>query len=220
MSEHAHRLGIVGAGKVGTTVARAAVAAGYDVRISGSGDVDRLALTAEILAPGATPSTTADVVAHTSTIVLAVPVHRFRELDHHLFDGRVLIDAMNYWEPIDGYDPDLATDPGRSTEVVQRWFPGARVVKSLNQLGYHEFEALRRPPGTHDRRAQGVASDDAPARAAVMELVDRLGFDAVDVGPLAASAVLGTDGAAFGVALSAQELDSVIGSRATSASSA
>lgn len=200
----------MGAGKVGTTIARAAVAAGYDVRISGSGGVDRLALTAEILAPGATPSTTAEVAAHTPLIVLAVPMHRFRELDHSLFDDRILIDTMNYWEPVDGNDSELAVDPGNSTAIVQRWFPRARVVKSLNQLGYHEFEELRRPRGAPDRLAQGVAADDEAARATVMELVDRLGFDALDAGTLAESAVLAPAGLAFGVAFSARELQGLI----------
>lgn len=206
MTEQRNRLGIIGAGKIGTTIARAAVAAGYDVRIAGSGGVDRLALTAEILAPGATPMATSEVVANTSLIVLAVPMHRFRELDHHLFDNRIVIDAMNYWEPIDGSDPELAADPGASTAVVQRWFPGAKVVKSLNQLGYHEFEELRRPSGASDRVAIGVAGDDAGARTEVLELVNRIGFDAVDAGTLAESAVLGPDGPTFGVALSAAEL--------------
>ncbi|MFT4123703.1 MAG: NAD(P)-binding domain-containing protein [Microbacteriaceae bacterium] len=200
----------MGAGKVGTTIARAAVAAGYDVRMSGSGSVSRLALTAEILAPGATPSTTSEVVKHASLILLAVPMHRFRELDHDLFDGRIVIDAMNYWEPIDGNDPELAADPAGSTSVVQRWFPGARIVKSLNQLGYHEFEELRRPRGAPDRLAQGVAADDSAARAAVMELVDRLGFDPVDAGTLADTGVLGPDGSAFGGALPAGELRELI----------
>ncbi|MGB4779983.1 NADPH-dependent F420 reductase [Microbacterium sp.] len=200
------RLGIVGAGKIGTTIARAALDAGYDVMLSGSGTVERLALTAEILAPGATPAVTADVVGHAELIVLAVPTHRFRELDRTLFDGKVLIDTMNYWEPIDGHDPEFAADPAGSSLVVQRWFSGASVVKSLNQLGYHEFDELRRPHGRPDRLAQAVSGNDGEARTAVMQLVDRLGFDAIDAGPLTAATPLGTGGAAFGIGLSAGAL--------------
>ncbi|MFT4229880.1 MAG: NADP oxidoreductase, partial [Microbacterium sp.] len=120
--------------------------------------------------------------------------------------GKVLIDTMNYWEPIDGHDPELAADPAGSSLVVQRWFDGASVVKSLNQLGYHEFEELRRPPGSTDRVAQAVSGNEDDARTVVMRLVDRVGFDAVDAGPLHAATPLGTGGAAFGIRLSASAL--------------
>jgi predicted dinucleotide-binding enzyme len=76
------RLGIVGAGKFGTTLARAALAAGHDVAISGSGQPDEIALTVDVLAPGATAATTEEVVRQADVIVLAVPTHRFRELPH------------------------------------------------------------------------------------------------------------------------------------------
>src|ERR1700738_541522 len=100
------RLGIVGAGRVGTTIARAAIAAGYDVAISGSGAADRIALIVEVLAPRAHPASTAEGVRHGGPIGLAVPMHRFRELPRDLFAGKILIDAMNYWEEIDGIDQE------------------------------------------------------------------------------------------------------------------
>jgi predicted dinucleotide-binding enzyme len=139
------RLGIVGAGKIGTAIARAAVAGGYDVAISGSGAVERIELIVEVLALGAHPGTTDDVVHHAELIVLAVPMHRFRDLPGDLFDGKIAVDAMNYWEEIDGIDADLATAPMGTSVVVQQYFPLARVVKSLNHLGYFKFEQGRRP---------------------------------------------------------------------------
>src|SRR5438552_11756803 len=151
------RLGIVGAGKFGTTLARAALAAGYDVAISGSGARDEIALTVDVLAPGATAATTEDVVRHADVIVLAVPTHRFRELPPDLFAGKILIDAMNYWEPVDGDDPELAAAADGTSKVVQDHFRAARVVKSLNQLGYHQLEDKQRPKGAPDRIAIGAA---------------------------------------------------------------
>jgi predicted dinucleotide-binding enzyme len=202
------RLGIVGAGKLGTTIARAAVAAGYDVALSGSGPAERIALTVDVLAPGARAVTTAEVVRHADLIVLAVPTHRFRELPHNLFAGKILIDAMNYWEPIDGVDEELAAAPTGSSVIVQAWFPSARVVKSLNQLGYHELDEGRRPRGVPDRIAIAAAGDDRAAVRAVLLLIDRLGFDPVDAGPLAAGVALGPYGPAFGLGSSAEELSS------------
>jgi len=211
------RLGIVGAGRVGTTIARAAIAAGYDVAISGSGAADRIALIVEVLAPGARPVSTDEVVRHADLIVLAVPMHRFRELPRDLFAGKILIDAMNYWEEIDGVDQELATAPSGTSVVVQERFPSARVVKSLNHITYYKFDEGRRPQSAPGRIAMAAAGDDRAAVAAVMQLVDRLGFDAVDAGPLAAGRALEPDGPVFGVSFGADELSSLLRPAASSA---
>jgi predicted dinucleotide-binding enzyme len=204
------RLGIVGAGKFGTTVARAAVAAGYDVAISGSGSADGIALTVDVLAPGARATTTAEVVRHADVIVLAVPTHRFRELRHDLFAGKILIDAMNYWQPADGDDPELTASADGTSMIVQDRFPAARVVKSLNQLGYHELEENRRPNGAPDRIAIGAAGDDELAVRKVMRLLDRLGFDPVDAGPLQNGVALEPDGSPIATTYSADQLTKLV----------
>src|SRR5262249_4481979 len=150
---------------------------------SGSGPANGIALAVEVLAPGARAVTTDEVARHADLIVLAVPTHRFRELARDLFAGKILIDAMNYWEPVDGDDPELTTATHGTSAIVQARFPSARVVKSLNQLGYHQFEEARRDPGAPDRIAIGAAGDDRLAVRTVMRLLDRLGFDPVDSGP-------------------------------------
>jgi predicted dinucleotide-binding enzyme len=200
------RLGIVGAGKFGTTLARAAIAAGYDVAVSGSGPADVIALTVDVLAPGAHAATTSEVVRHADLIVLAVPTHRFRELPGDLFAGKVLIDAMNYWEPVDGDDAELATATDGTSAIMQERFRSARVVKSLNQLGYHQFEETRRDPGAPGRVAIGAAGDDPVAVRRVMRLVGRLGFDPVDAGPLANGVALEPDGSPIAATYGADEL--------------
>jgi predicted dinucleotide-binding enzyme len=202
---------------VGTTIARAAIAAGYDVAISGSGAADRIALIVDVLTPGARPDTTDDVVRHADIIVLAVPMHRFRELPRDLFAGKILIDAMNYWEEIDGVDHELATAPAGTSVVVQERFPSARVVKSLNHITYYKFDEGRRPHGAPGRLAMAAAGDDRAAVSAVMQLIDRLGFDAVDAGPLEAGLALEPNGAVFGVSYSADDLSSLLRPTASSA---
>jgi hypothetical protein len=211
------RLGIVGAGKAGTTFARAAVAAGYDVAISGSGAAERIALIVEVLAPGARAVTTDAAARHADLIILAVPMHRFRELPRDLFTGKILIDAMNYWEEIDGVDDELAKARAGTSAFVQARFPSARVVKSLNQLGYYEFETGRRPRGVPGRIAIAAAGDDRAAVAAVMRLIDRLGFDAVDAGALGEGRALQPDGSVFGAAYGADALTNLLSPAASSA---
>jgi predicted dinucleotide-binding enzyme len=207
------RLGIVGAGKYGTTLARAAIAAGYDVAISGSGPADDIALTVDVLAAGAHAATTDEVVRHADIIVLAVPTHRFRELSHDLFAGKVLIDAMNYWQPVDGDDPELTTAPGGTSTIVQGHFPSARVVKSLNQLGYHQLEETQRPTGEPDRIAIGAAGDDRLAVRKVIRLLDRLGLDPVDAGALKNGSALEPDGSPIATTYSADQLSQLISLR-------
>jgi 8-hydroxy-5-deazaflavin:NADPH oxidoreductase len=204
------RLGIVGAGKLGTTLARAAIEAGYDVAISGSGPADDISLTVDVLSPGARGATTEEVVRHADIIALAVPAHRFRELPPYLFAGKILIDAINYWEPVDGADEDFATAPHGTSIVVRDHFPAARVVKSLNQLGYHELEETRRAKDAPDRIAIGAAGDDRLAVRAVMRLVDRLGFDPVDAGPLENGMALQPDGSPYATTYTAIQLSDLI----------
>jgi predicted dinucleotide-binding enzyme len=204
------RVGIIGAGKLGTTIARAAIAVGYDVAISGSGPAERIALIVDVLAPGARAATTDEVVRHSDVIILAVPMHRFRELPRDLFVGKILVDAINYWEEIDGVDEELATAPSGTSVVVQDWFPSARVVKSLNHLGYFKFQESRRTRGTPGRLAMAAAGNDRTTVAAVIRLVDRLGFDAVDVGPLEAGLALQPGGSVFGVSYSEDELSHLL----------
>jgi predicted dinucleotide-binding enzyme len=198
-------LGIVGAGKLGLALARTALAAGYQVKISGSGRADQIALQAEVLAPGARTGTTAEVAAFADTIVLALPMHRFRELPPDLFAGKVLIDAMNYWPEIDGDDIEMVPAADGTSSVVQRHFPAAHVVKTLNQLGYHEIEDYTRRQGS-DRIAVGIAGDDPIAVRTAMQLIDRLGFDPVNAGPLVNGRLLEPDGSPYAATYTAAEL--------------
>jgi predicted dinucleotide-binding enzyme len=216
-SAERRRLGVVGAGKIGTAIARAAIEGGYDVAISGSGSADRIELIVEVLAPGAHAVTTEEVARHSDVIVLAVPMHRFRELPHDLFGGKILVDAMNYWDEIDGVDEELATAPLGTSVVVQAWFPSSRVVKSLNHLGYFKFGQGRRPRGSPDRLALAAAGNDPAAVSAVMELIDRLGFDAVKAGSLDAGVSLQPNSPVFGISHGARELSKLLTAPARSA---
>jgi hypothetical protein len=196
---------------MGMALARAGVAAGYEVAVAGSGPSDGIALTVEVLAPGATPATVAEAADFADLIVLALPTHRFRELPADLFAGKVLVDAMNYWPDVDGSDAELATASGGTSTVVQAHFPRARVVKSLNQLGYHEFEESPREPASPDRIAVAAVGDDREAVSLVLRLIDRLGFDPVDGGPLVNGKLLEPDGGPYAETFSASALSERLG---------
>ena len=115
-----------------------------------------------------------------------------------LLDGRIVIDVMNYWEPIDGHLEGFAgTDAGTSPVVAKR-LPGARIAKTFNHIGYHDIEADARPSGDAGRRALAVAGDDNAAVASAMAVVEAAGFDAVDVGGLDAGVLLEAGSPLFG----------------------
>ena len=197
------KIAILGAGKVGTSLARVAVEAGYEVDIAGSGAPGRIQLIVDVLAPGAHPVTAAEAVQGAELVVLALPLHKFRHLDTSLLSGHVVLDIMNYWTPIDGEITEFDDAPEGTSVLVQRAIPGARVVKTLNHIGYHELEEQHRPAGAPDRVALGAVGDDQGAVAEVLAFLDRIGFDAIDGGPLANGVAFQPGSPLFGAPYSA-----------------
>lgn len=196
-------IGVLGAGKVGTVLARLFIAAGYPVLISGSGAAAKIALIIEVLAPGA-EATTSEVVAREADIViLALPLGKYRTIPVDSLDGKLVIDTMNYWWEVDGVRDDL-NDPRVSTsEIIRDFLPRSRVVKAFNHLGYHDLDAGPRASGAPDRKAIGVAGDVAADVAEVSALVDAVGFDPVDAGSLHDSIALEPGSELFGANVSA-----------------
>ena len=179
------KIAILGAGKVGTALGRVAVAAGYEVDIAGSESAGRIQLIVDVLVTGAHAVTAAEAVRGAELVVLALPLHKFRDLDTSLLAGRTVLDIMNYWTPIDGEITEFDDAPEGTSVLVQRALPDSRVVKTLNHIGYHELDEEPRPVGAPDRMALGAVGDDPDAVARVLVFLDRIGFDAVGAGPLA-----------------------------------
>lgn len=208
-------IGILGAGKVGTVLARLALAAGHRVLISSSGSAERIALIVDVLAPGAEPRTTAQLIDEAEVVILALPLGKVRSLPADALVGKLVIDAANHWEPVDGPLPEFTQDPRGTSEVVADLLPGARVVKAFNHLGYHDLDERGTPSGTSGRVALAIAGDDPVAVAQVAELVDSVGFDPLITGDLATGAGFQAHTEAFGYPLPREELRAAVGRQLT-----
>jgi 8-hydroxy-5-deazaflavin:NADPH oxidoreductase len=198
---------VLGVGRVGSAVARAAVKAGYNVHVAGSGPAEDIALLTEIVIPGARAMTAAGAVRDADIVVVAVPLSKHRSIDPTSLTRKVVIDAMNYWAPVDGVLEDFETGDASSSEIVARHFSASRVVKTLNHIGYHDLEEHATPPGTPHRRALAVASDDEAAAAQVQAMIERFGFDALYSGPLHTGRAFEPGTAIFDGVLRRQDLE-------------
>ena len=204
------RVAVLGAGHVGPVIARVAIEAGYRVAIAASADPERIALIVRVMAPGAEARWAADAVDDSDVVVLAIPIHRFAAFDSASVAGKLVVDAMNYWPPVDGVQEIFEDRRHGSSEIVQQRLDRSTVVKTLNHIGYHELDDERRAAGSPERRALGVAGDDRGAVEVVAEVIERIGYDSVQMDGLSAGRALEPGGPVFGVALRRPDFDQAV----------
>lgn len=177
-------IGLIGAGNIGSNVARAAIAAGYDVILSNSRGPETLASLIAELGPKARAASADDAARAADIAVVAVPLRSYQEIPVEPLAGKIVIDADNYYPQRDGSIAELDDESTTVSELLQAHLPTSRVVKGFNHIQAAAIVGDARPAGSADRRGLAVAGDDAAAKARVAQLMDEFGFDVVDAGPL------------------------------------
>jgi predicted dinucleotide-binding enzyme len=179
------RIGIIGVGHIGGTLARHFVDAGHEVAVSNSRAPETLTGLVEELGDRAEATNPAEAARVGEVVVVSVPFARYRELPREGFAGKVVIDTNNYYPQRAGHFEELDSDRTTSSELLQAHLSGARVVKAFNAILWTRLRDDGRPAGDGERIGIPISGDDEDAKRTVAELMDQIGFDAVDAGKLA-----------------------------------
>lgn len=176
------RIGIIGAGKIGSTAARLFAEAGHEVALSNSRGPETLASLVEEIGPKAHAATIEEAADFGDVVLEAIPFKDYSSLPSERLAGRIVVDASNYYE---GRDGPIDFDGLTSSELVARHLPGSRLVKALNTMYYETLASEGRPGAPPEERlVLFVAGDDEEAKAAVSRLIEEIGFSPVDTGSL------------------------------------
>jgi len=199
-------IGIIGAGHIGSQVARAAVAHGYDVVISNSRGPETLSDLVAELGDKARAATPAEAGAAGDFVVVTVPLKAYESVPVEPLAGKVVIDTNNYYFERDGHIEALDNKQTTVSAMLQQHLPTSRVAKGFNHIGSQEITTTGSPAGTENRRALATSSDFEDAAKLVTDLYDEFGFDTVNVGPLSESWRIERDTPGYGIRQNKQEL--------------
>jgi 8-hydroxy-5-deazaflavin:NADPH oxidoreductase len=177
-------IGIIGSGHVGSNLAKAAIAHGYDVVLSGSGKPDAVRALAGELGPKARAATAVEAAAAGDFVIVATPITAVGSIPVEPLRDKVVIATINYFPQRDGHiaeiDDGTVTVPG----VLQRHLPDSKVVRAFSMLDAADMSGDGYPKGDSKRRAIAIAGDDTAAKRLAAGLADEFGFDVVDLGGL------------------------------------
>ena len=199
-------LGIIGAGHIGSQVARAAVAHGYDVVISNSRGPETLGDLVAELGPNASAAMAEEAGAAGDVIVVTVPLKALSQVPVEPLAGKIVLDTNNYYFERDGHIDALDKGETTTSQMLQEHLPTSKVAKAFNHIAFGDITTDGAPAGTDNRRALATSSDFDEAAAFVTSFYDELGFDTVNVGPLSESWRVERDRPAYVVRQNAAEL--------------
>ena len=199
-------IGIIGAGHIGSQVARLAIASGYKVVISNSRGPETLTGLIAELGPNTLAATVLEVAQSGDIVVVSVPLKNYRAIPVEPLAGKIVIDTNNYYPERDGHIPELDNESTTTSELLQAHLPTAKVVKAFNHIYAAELTAHGQPAGTKNRRALVIAGNDGGAKAVVTHLLGQFGFDTVDAGLLKEGWRIQRDTPGYGPRRTAEEL--------------
>jgi 8-hydroxy-5-deazaflavin:NADPH oxidoreductase len=199
-------MGLIGAGHIGSQLARLAVANGYDVVLSNSRGPETLEPLVDELGPHARAATPSEAATAGDIVVVTIPLKAIGTVPVAPLKGKVVIDTNNYYPQRDGHIAELDNESTTTAELLQRHLPESRVVKAFNHIYAAELTTHGQSKGTPNRRALVIAGDDAAAKRTVAEMIDRFGFDAVDAGPLKEGWRIQRDTPGYGPRRTSEEL--------------
>lgn len=207
------KIGILGAGRAGTALARAAASSGIHVKIAGSRPARLMKYHVAQYAPQATAVDATDIAKDVQLVALMVPQEDLDDIDSESLAGSLLIDATNRWndEPLPHWLLSAIDRGLSSSEALAEHFSQSRVAKALNHISHWDLDADRASKSAA-RRALGIATDSPQDAALVASLVLQLGFTPVQLPDLAAGIALEPTGQIFNEVLGAEEFIRRIGS--------
>ena len=203
-------IGFIGAGHIGGTLARLAVAAGYEVVLSNSRGPETLVELVAELGDGARAASAEEAAAAGDLVVVTIPLMNYREVPVEPLAGKIVIDTNNYYWQRDGHIAELDAAQTTSAGLLQAHLPTSRVVKAFNNIVWTSLATEGTPTGAADRRALAISGDDDEAKSTVAGLIDRFGFDVVDAGPLSESWRFEPGAPAYGPRMDGTELASAL----------
>jgi predicted dinucleotide-binding enzyme len=178
------KIGFIGSGNIGSIVARKAIAAGHTVIMSNSRGPETLSDLIGALGPNASAATAQQAAEQGELVVVTIPLKDLKDVPVAPLAGKVIIDTMNYYPERDGQIAALDSGDTTTSEMTAAHLPQSKVVKAFNSIHAEEIGSAAKPKGDPARRALPVASDDAPAKAVVTDLIEAFGFDVLDAGHL------------------------------------
>ena len=199
-------IGIIGAGHIGSQIARVAVSHGFAVVISNSRGPETLTTLVAELGPNARAASSVDAAKAGDIVVVTVPLKNYREVPVAPLANKTVIDTNNYYPQRDGHIPELDNESTTTSELLQAHLPTSKVVKAFNHIYAAQITTDGQPAGSKNRRALVIAGDDASAKATVTDLLDQFGFDTVDAGPLKEGWRIQRDTPGYGPRRNAEEL--------------
>lgn len=199
-------LGIIGAGHIGSQIARAALTAGYEVVIANSRGPETLAELVEELGPKARAATAEEAGRAGDVVVVTVPLKALDQIPVEPLAGKIVLDTNNYYFERDGRIDVLDKGETTTSQLVQEHLPTSKVVKAFNHIRSADITTDTAPAGTPGRRALAISSDSPEAAEFATRFYDEIGFDTVDVSPLSESWRVERDRPAYVVRQTAEEL--------------